>query len=271
MAHPSSTGRGHCYTNPTFCTQSELDSRMIDDLPPPPQFQEDLPPPSPSPPPPPPLPHTQNHQQVELQNRSHYNDGHVNSAFQCTSIQSKEINVPRPVDRYGFLDERRPACPLPEQQDNYAVQMNERRRIIQNREIRSRYEYIVDEDDNDEDRIVVCNDNRARTPENLLRNTSRTGSARYGFIDCNTGVQQIQQIQQVQQVPAVFTYQREGNRSLRDSSRYALVPINSADEEILGKEQWISPGRTTPLVLSQRSNSTRGKKWNFHCSNFIRN
>ncbi|XP_066595107.1 uncharacterized protein spdo [Prorops nasuta] len=104
----------HCYTNPSFCRQSEYipDDQTASDLPPPPQFQgnDDLPPP------PPPI-------QMQL------HGGQTNPAFQGQT----EGN-----DRYCYLEE--PKQPI---HRRYASLPVEEQRALYNQT--SRYEYIQDE------------------------------------------------------------------------------------------------------------------------------
>ncbi|CAK9827231.1 hypothetical protein ANTRET_LOCUS4946 [Anthophora retusa] len=86
MAQKMEPAPVHCYTNPSFCRQSEYIPEDQNDLPPPPQFQsnDDLPPP------PPPL---------QLQ----CNGGQSNPAFQGSRENRVENNGNR--DRYCYLEE----------------------------------------------------------------------------------------------------------------------------------------------------------------------
>lgn len=110
----------HCYTNPSFCRQSEyIPDDHVNDLPPPPpqQFQgsDDLPPP------PPPL---------QLQCHA---AGQSNPAFQAPAESTLEICESR--DRYCYLEDNR----VPTHR-RYASLPVEEPRVTYNQS--SRYEYI---------------------------------------------------------------------------------------------------------------------------------
>lgn len=110
----------HCYTNPSFCRQSEyiLDDHS-NDLPPPPQFQatDDLPPP------PPPL---------QLQCHA----GQSNPAFQAPLETTLDVCESR--DRYCYLEDNRGLT-----HRRYASLPVEEPRVTCGQS--SRYEYIPDE------------------------------------------------------------------------------------------------------------------------------
>ncbi|XP_043598086.1 uncharacterized protein LOC122574491 [Bombus pyrosoma] len=111
----------HCYTNPSFCRQSEyIPEDRSDDLPPPPQFQsgDDLPPP------PPPL---------QLQ----CNTGQSNPAFQ-EPTEGRIENSDGKDNRYGYLENNSSAA-----HRRYGSVPVEGHRAIYSQ--RSRYEYIQDE------------------------------------------------------------------------------------------------------------------------------
>lgn len=147
MAQASEPAPVHCYTNPSFCRQSEYipDDRANHDLPPPPQqFQgsDEL-----LPPPPPPL---------QLQCHA----GQSNPAFQ--GPPDATLDVCESGDRYCYLDDndrtggpahrRYASLPVEEPRVTYSCQS-------------SRYEYIQQQ-----------NEERGQS---LLR---RGGSSRYEFI-----------------------------------------------------------------------------------------
>ncbi|XP_031832364.1 uncharacterized protein LOC116426881 [Nomia melanderi] len=142
MAQTSEPVPVHCYTNPSFCRQSEyIPDDQATDLPPPPQFQtvDDLPPP------PPPL-------QLQMQ----CSGGQSNPAFQGTAESGIENCVTR--DRYCYLEENRTVA-----HRRYAsVPVEESRSYNQN----SRYEYISDEQQQQQQRGLF----------------QRRGSSRYDFI-----------------------------------------------------------------------------------------
>ena len=124
MNHPTEPIPVHCYTNPSFCRQSEYIPDDQDDLPPPPQFQsEDLPPPPPP-------------QQLQAQY------GQTNHAFQSQPETAAEIQ-PRATatpDRYCYLEDTRPV-----NLRRYAsLPVKEQRRLTYAQS--SRYEYIQDEE-----------------------------------------------------------------------------------------------------------------------------
>ncbi|XP_032672141.1 uncharacterized protein LOC116844562 [Odontomachus brunneus] len=114
----------HCYTNPSFCRQSEYipDDHASNGLPPPPQFQgnDDLPPP------PPPL---------QLQ----YYAGQSNPAFQEPS-ETAAVDARESRDRYCYLDDNRPLT-----HRRYASLPVEEPRVTYNQS--SRYEYIQQDDE----------------------------------------------------------------------------------------------------------------------------
>lgn len=111
----------HCYTNPSFCRQSEyIPEDHSDDLPPPPQFQsgDDLPPP------PPPL---------QLQ----CNIGQSNPAFQ-EPTEGRVENSDGKDNRYCYLESNSSVA-----HRRYGSVPVEGHRAIYSQ--RSRYEYIQDE------------------------------------------------------------------------------------------------------------------------------
>ncbi|XP_043287634.1 uncharacterized protein spdo [Venturia canescens] len=223
------------YTNPSFCQQSEfVQNHRLEELPPPPQFQaaEELPPPSPSPPPPP--PGAQPHQQ------RFYDAGKSNPGFRYAADDDAPT---RGDDRYAYLERKNVVAAAASFQDAYAVPINERRPIVHEREVRSRYEYIQDDDEDPVDEKT--HQNRPRTPEQLTRNSSR--SSRYGFLESPDNV------------PAVFAYQRRDSTRKTEVSRYALLPANSLDDHPREPNQWNSPVRNSGVLASQRSNSNRGR------------
>lgn len=123
MAQVTEATPVHCYTNPSFCRQSEYipDDHVndhVNDLPPPPQqFQgsDDLPPP------PPPL---------QLQCHA---AGQSNPAFQAPSETTLELCASR--DRYCYLEDNRAPT-----HRRYASLPVEEPRVTYNQS--SRYEYI---------------------------------------------------------------------------------------------------------------------------------
>ncbi|KAG7188476.1 hypothetical protein KM043_008115 [Ampulex compressa] len=121
MAQTTEPARVHCYTNPSFCRQSEYipEDHVAAELPPPPQFQgnDELPPP------PPPL---------QLQ----CNGGQSNPAFQGPTESRLEPCETR--DRYCYLDETGPTT-----HRRYASLPVDEPRITYGQS--SRYEYIQDE------------------------------------------------------------------------------------------------------------------------------
>nr|XP_034178258.1 uncharacterized protein LOC117603338 isoform X2 [Osmia lignaria] len=121
MAQTTEPTAVHCYTNPSFCRQSEyIPEDQTGDLPPPPQFQsggDDLPPP------PPPL---------QLQ----YNGGQSNPAFQGPVESKVELYETR--ERYCYLEENN--GPTHRRYSSLPIEEN---RTTYNRP--SRYEYIQDE------------------------------------------------------------------------------------------------------------------------------
>lgn len=141
----------HCYTNPSFCRQSEYipEDRGGGDLPPPPQFQcgDDLPPP------PPPL---------QLQ----CNGGQTNPAFQ-------EIGESRRAERCGEAGGGRYGCYLENGNNSahrrYGSVPFEERRYNQG----SRYEYIEDI----EERSDVQRRGSLRYPELIPRQQVQQRSA----------------------------------------------------------------------------------------------
>jgi hypothetical protein len=142
MAQAAEATPVHCYTNPSFCRQSEYipDDHHVDDLPPPPQqFQgsDDLPPP------PPPL---------QLQCHA---AGQSNPAFQAPPETTLDEGR-EPRDRYCYLEDNRAPT-----HRRYASLPVEGPRVTYNQS--SRYEYI--EQDEAE---------RSQLP--------RRGSSRYEFI-----------------------------------------------------------------------------------------
>ncbi|KAH0948467.1 hypothetical protein HN011_009832 [Eciton burchellii] len=142
MAQAAEATPVHCYTNPSFCRQSEYipDDHHVNDLPPPPQqFQgsDDLPPP------PPPL---------QLQCHA---AGQSNPAFQAPPETTLDEGR-EPRDRYCYLEDNRAPT-----HRRYASLPVEEPRVTYNQS--SRYEYI--EQDEAE---------RSQLP--------RRGSSRYEFI-----------------------------------------------------------------------------------------
>ncbi|XP_071639550.1 uncharacterized protein [Temnothorax longispinosus] len=119
MAQPPESVPVHCYTNPSFCRQSEyIPDDHVNDLPPPPQqFQgsDDLPPP------PPPL---------QLQCHA---AGQSNPAFQAPPETT--LNVCESRDRYCYLEGNRAPT-----HRRYASLPVEESRVTYNQS--SRYEYI---------------------------------------------------------------------------------------------------------------------------------
>lgn len=142
MAQAPATAPVHCYTNPSFCRQSEyIPDDRVNDLPPPPQFQgsDDLPPP------PPPL---------QLQCHA---AGQSNPAFQAPPETTLDIVVSRESrDRYCYLEDDRPpvhrryaSLPVEEPRVTYSqstryeyIQQDEERSAQLTRRGSSRYEYI---------------------------------------------------------------------------------------------------------------------------------
>lgn len=121
MAQTTEPTPVHCYTNPSFCRQSEyIPEDQTSDLPPPPHFQnnDDLPPP------PPPL---------QLQ----YNGGQNNPAFQESGVEGR-IEKTDSRDRYCYLEGNSNST-----HRRYGSVPVEEHRAIYNQS--SRYEYIQDE------------------------------------------------------------------------------------------------------------------------------
>ncbi|KZC07126.1 PREDICTED: uncharacterized protein LOC107185442 [Dufourea novaeangliae] len=124
MAQASEPVPVHCYTNPSFCQQSEyIPEDQANDLPPPPQFQstDDLPPP------PPPL---------ILQ--AQCNGGQSNPAFQGHTEGSRIENRESRDNRYCYLEENRISS-----HRRYASLPVEEHRPTYNQH--SRYDYIQEE------------------------------------------------------------------------------------------------------------------------------
>ncbi|XP_035733928.1 uncharacterized protein LOC118446861 [Vespa mandarinia] len=126
MAQTSEPAPVHCYTNPSFCRQSEYIPDDRENLPPPPQFQstDELPPP------PPPL-------------QMHLQCGQSNPAFQANA----EIRIERQIETREAREHRR-YCYLNENRDpahkRYASLPIEDRNVIGYGQS-SRYEYIQEE------------------------------------------------------------------------------------------------------------------------------
>lgn len=132
----------HCYTNPSFCLQSELSSHDADLL-------RDSPEPSPSPPPPPPPPQYQSeevlpppppvsHQQVMPRTPALY--GETNPAFQIQPESANRLyEAAEQGHRYCYVDETAPT-----NHRRYASVPVQEQRVVYNN--RSRYEYIQDEE-----------------------------------------------------------------------------------------------------------------------------
>ncbi|XP_051157892.1 uncharacterized protein LOC127279530 [Leptopilina boulardi] len=198
MNHPNEPTPVHCYTNPSFCRQSEFIHDDRNDLPPPPQFQgDDLPPPPPP-------------QQLQMQ---HHQYGQTNAAFQSQPETAAEIQMRNNhsiQERYCYLEETGPpaaattassssssttssshrrygSLPVQEQRVTYNVQS-------------SRYEYIQDD---------------AAERAQL----QRTGSSRYEFIPHQ---------QVLRSAPPVNQENNNGQLQLRtcrnNGARYAVVP-----------------------------------------------
>lgn len=119
MAQPPESVPVHCYTNPSFCRQSEyIPDDHVNDLPPPPQqFQgsDDLPPPPPP-----------------LQLQCHV-AGQSNPAFQAPPETTLDVRESR--DRYCYLEGNRAPT-----HRRYASLPVEESRVTYNQS--SRYEYI---------------------------------------------------------------------------------------------------------------------------------
>ncbi|XP_063976303.1 uncharacterized protein LOC135162092 [Diachasmimorpha longicaudata] len=130
MAQATSPSAVHCYTNPSFCRQSEFVQDHDDELPPPPGFQvDDLPlPPPPSGPPSLPIP-------IAHQNYPE-RYGHTNEV-----LLSRADPDAIEVNRYGKTTER--CCYLDETVGNIQGQEH---RVIYDRNTKSRYEYIDDDE-----------------------------------------------------------------------------------------------------------------------------
>ncbi|XP_053975774.1 uncharacterized protein LOC128885445 [Hylaeus anthracinus] len=123
MAQTTEPAPVHCYTNPSFCRQSEyIPEDRTGDLPPPPQFQssDDLPPP------PPPL---------QLQ----CNGGQSNLAFQGP-IEGVRVENAEIRDRYCYLEEDRGPT-----HRRYGSLPVDEHSAMYNRSSSSRYEYIQEE------------------------------------------------------------------------------------------------------------------------------
>ncbi|CAG5095922.1 Protein of unknown function [Cotesia congregata] len=209
---------GYCYTNPSFCRQSEqIPDDQNDELPPPPQFQEveDLPPP------PPPAPTTVT-TSVHFQHPQNYGQGHANPGFPIRS-DPDAIELDRyakTTDRYCYLDE------------NPKKDIVQERRIIYDRNTRSRYEYIDDDDHPPQPRL--------QRRASLSRFEMMNQRQNYQFV--RQGSYHGQQLQGLED--------RNGNQRARrfrqdGSDRYALVP---ADEGAIDVESssWINAGHSSP-------------------------
>lgn len=152
MAHSTPPIPIHCYTNPSFCQQSEyISNELNDDLPPPPlqQFQTDELPPPPPLTPPHPISHTTpiriQNQQPQSINNYQSNYGHTNPAFQTLPEQNciqldTQVRYAKTPDRYCYLEDNNVKnAPIIETKSR-------ERQIIYDRHTGSRYEYIVDDE-----------------------------------------------------------------------------------------------------------------------------
>ncbi|XP_050462814.1 uncharacterized protein LOC126857435 [Cataglyphis hispanica] len=170
----------HCYTNPSFCRQSEYipDDHHVNDLPPPPplQFQggDDLPPP------PPPL-------QLQL-----HAAGQSNPAFQQSPAETTLDNVGGSRDRYCYLEEnvapsahrRYASLPVDEprvtyiqsSRYEYTQEQNERDRLP--RRASSRYEFIPQQQVQQRSAPAANQDDRGGTQTR----TCRGNAGRYAVI-----------------------------------------------------------------------------------------
>ncbi|XP_011308082.1 uncharacterized protein spdo [Fopius arisanus] len=126
MAETSSPTAVHCYTNPSFCRRSEfVPDHDDDELPPPPGFQpDDLPPPPPLTVP------------IPIKTPSNYPSryGHTNPVL--SRVDPDAIDV----DRYEKTTERN--C----YHDETGRNETQGRRVIYDRNTKSRYEYIDDDE-----------------------------------------------------------------------------------------------------------------------------
>ncbi|XP_043514329.1 uncharacterized protein LOC122530952 [Frieseomelitta varia] len=121
MAQTTEPSPVHCYTNPSFCRQSEyIPEDQTSDLPPPPHFQNN----DELPPPPPPL---------QLQ----YNGGQSNPAFQEPGVEGRIENTDS-RDRYCYLEANSNST-----HRRYGSVPVDGHRAMYNQS--SRYEYIQDE------------------------------------------------------------------------------------------------------------------------------
>ncbi|XP_057328555.1 uncharacterized protein LOC130669589 [Microplitis mediator] len=214
---------GYCYTNPSFCRQSEqIPDDHGDELPPPPQFQEpdELPPP-----PPPPLAPTTVTTSIHIQQPQNYGQGHANPGFPTRSdpdaIELDRYAKP-PTDRYCYLDE------------NKKKDIIQERRVIYDRNTRSRYEYIED------DEPLPPPQPRLERRASLTRFELMNHRQNYQFIRQGSyHGQQLQALEDRNVNQRVRRYRQDGN------DRYALVP---ADEGAIDVESssWINAGHSSP-------------------------
>ncbi|XP_034938754.1 uncharacterized protein spdo [Chelonus insularis] len=202
----------HCYTNPSFCRQSEYLPEDHDELPPPPQFQsiEDLPPP----PPPVTVP-------IPIQNHTeNYNQGHANPAFQTKPEPDIEIDrYAKTQDRYCYLDE----APHKEVQES---------RVVYERNSRNRYEYIDDDE-------PPVQHNRLQRRASLSRFEIHSQRQNQQFVRQGSyHGQQLRGYEDLDGNQRVRRFRHDGN------DRYALVP---ADEGNIDRDSsWLSGGRSSP-------------------------
>lgn len=197
MNHPNEPTPVHCYTNPSFCRQSEFIHDDRNDLPPPPQFQgDDLPPPPPP-------------QQLQMQ---HHQYGQTNAAFQSQPETAAEIQIRNNhsiQERYCYLEETGPPAAATTASSSSSTTSSSHRRYgslpVQEQRVTynvqsSRYEYIQDD---------------AAERAQL----QRTGSSRYEFIPHQ---------QVLRSAPPVNQENNNGQLQLRtcrnNGARYAVVP-----------------------------------------------
>lgn len=201
----------HCYTNPSFCRQSEhIPDDRHDQLPPPPQFQgvEELP----LPPPPISIPIP-----IESPQRYQPNHGHTNPAFQNrTELDSIELDryAKTPQDRYCYLE------------DNRRDPAVEERRVVYDRNTRSRYEYIDDEEPPLNQRL------QRRASLSRFEIASNRQSQHFARQPSYHG----QQLQGLEDGARVRRVRQDGN------DRYGMVPADEAPIE----SSWTTPGGRSP-------------------------
>lgn len=208
MAQTAEATPVHCYTNPSFCRQSEyIPDEHVNDLPPPPppppQFQgsDDLPPPPPP-----------------LQLQCHAVSGQSNPAFQATPETRLDTR-----DRYCYLEDNRATA-----HRRYASLPVEEPRVTYNQS--SRYEYI-EQDEADERSQLPVRGTSSRY-EFIPRQQVQQRSAPAANQDARTGGRG----GNAGESPQTSTYR--GN-----AGRYALIP---GDQDYQDDEPRWSNAKSAP-------------------------